>query len=168
MWMLLATTLPALAGPAEAVVLPSQGVQGTVSVSLSPAEAMTRLADPTWVADVDGGHVTVVITGHEGACTLAAYTAPSTLLTVNYTVRQCPTAHGYKSVLVASDDLQAYESEWTIAPDGTGSLLTYRVQLKPTLPIPVGWMTGTIRGDVLRMLDRFAARFGPGMEKATP
>ena len=159
--MLLVATSPALAGAPEAVVLPSQAVQGTVSVSMSPTEALARLADPTWVSQVDGGRTTVVVTGRDGACTLAAYTSPSTLMTVTYTIRQCPTAHGYKSVLVSSDDFETYESEWTVAPDGAGSLLTYVVHLEPKLPIPLSLMTGTIRRDVLSMMEHFGAAFHP-------
>ncbi len=161
MWFLLVAMSLAHAGAPDAVVLPSQGVQGTVSVSLSPADAMAKLADPTWVSSVDGGRTTVVVTGHEAACTLAAYTSPSALMTVTYVIRQCPTAHGYKSALVSSDDFAAYESEWTVAPDGAGSLLTYRVQLEPRLPIPLSLMTGTIRRDVLSMMEHFAAAFHP-------
>jgi len=161
MWLLLVATSIARAGAPDAVVLPSQAVQGTVSVSLSPSDAMAKLADPTWVSSVDGGRTTVVVTGREGACTVAAYTSPSALMTVTYTIRQCPTGSGYRSILVASDDFQAYESEWTVVPDGAGSLLTYRVRLEPKLPIPLALMTGTIRRDVLSMMEHFEARFHP-------
>lgn len=157
-FLLVAMSL-AHAGAPDAVVLPSQGVQGTVSVSLSPADAMARLADPTWVSSIDGGRTTVVVTGHDGACTLAAYTSPSALMTVTYTIRQCPTGSGYRSLLVSSDDFETYESEWIVAPDGAGSLLTYRVRLEPKLPIPLALMTGTIRRDVLSMMEHFDAAF---------
>lgn len=161
MWFLLVVTSIARAGAPDAVVLPSQAVQGTVSVSLAPGDAMARLSDPTWVSSVDGGRTTVVVTGHDGACTLAAYTSPSALMTVAYTIRQCPTGQGYKSLLVASEDFAAYESEWTVTPDGAGSLLTYRVRVEPKLPIPLALVTGTIRRDVLSMMEHFEARFHP-------
>lgn len=151
----------AYAGAPAAVVLPSQGVEGTVSVALTPAEALARLADPTWVRGIDAGGTTVVVTGHEGECLLADYVSPSALMTVRYTIRQCPTGHGYRSTLVSSDTFSTYVSEWTVAPDGAGSLLTYRVDLTPRLPLPLSFITGTIRKDVLSMMQRFADRFGP-------
>lgn len=151
----------ARAGAPAAVVLPSQAVEGTVSVALAPDEALRRLADPTWVRGIDGGGTTVSVTGREGDCLVADYTSPSTLMTVRYTIRQCPTGHGYRSTLVRSDTFSDYLSEWSVAPDGTGSLLTYRVQVAPSLPLPVSFITGTIRRDVLSMMQRFADHFGP-------
>ncbi len=159
--VLMALVATVQAGAPTAVVLPSQAVEGSVSVALAPADALARLADPTWVRSVDAGGTTVTIRQREGDCVVADYTSPSTLLTVRYTVRQCPTGHGYRSVLVASDTFATYDAEWIVAPDRTGSLLTYRIQLTPSFPLPVSFITGTIRRDILSMMERFHATFGP-------
>ncbi len=154
-WMSLA-----LAAPPTAVVLPSQAVEGSVSVAMPPSEALAHLADPTWVREIDGGTTRVTVREREGACVLADYSSPSLVMTVRYTIRQCPTGHGYLSTLVQSADFAAYESEWSVAAEGAGSRLTYRVRVEPKLPLPLGLITGTIRGDVLAMMEAFAAKLG--------
>lgn len=156
MWWIAA----AFAAPPTAVVLPSQGVEGSVSVALPPAEALARLADPVWVRGIDAGTTEVTVTAREGECLVADYRSPSWVMTVTYTIRQCPTGHGYLAKLVRSPDFAEYESEWSVAPEGEGSRLTYRVQVKPKVPLPLGLITGTIRSDVLEMMQAFEARLG--------
>ena len=150
----------ALAGAPTAVVLPSQAVEGTAWVALTPADALQRLSDPTWVSRIDGGATVVSVRSKEGDCVVADYASPSTLMTVRYTVRQCPTGHGYRSTLVSSSDFASYVSEWSVAADGAGSTLTYRVQLAPAFPVPVSFITGTMRRDVLSMMQRFSEKLG--------
>lgn len=150
----------ALAGAPTAVVLPSQGVEGTVWVAMAPADALRRLSDPTWVSSIAGGTTVVSVRSKEGDCVVADYASPSTLMTVRYTVRQCPTGNGYRSTLVKSDDFASYESGWSVVADGAGSTLTYRVQLAPTFPVPVSFITGTMRRDVFSMMQRFSEKLG--------
>lgn len=150
----------ALAGAPTAAVLPSQAVEGSVTVNLTPADALSRLADPTWVRSIDGGGTTVSVRTRDGSCLIADYTSPSVVMTVRYTIRQCPTGHGYKATLVSSDDFDSYESEWSVTPDGAGSLLTYRVRIDPSMPLPSSLITGTMRKEVQGMMERFAARLG--------
>jgi len=157
---LLAAHLATAAAP-DAVVLPTQGVQGTVSVALAPADIRARLADPVWVRTVSGTTTTVTVKSREGSCVVSDYVSPAGFMTVKYTVRQCPTAQGVKSTLVASGDFSTYESEWIVTPDGAGSLLTYRVHVTPSLPLPVSLITGTMRKDVLAMMTSFATTLGP-------
>lgn len=129
-------------------------------MTLAPADVRARLADPTWVSTIDAGSTTVTVRERAGDCLIADFTSPSTLMTVRYTVRQCPTANGYKSTLVSSDDFASYEAEWSVAAEGTGSLLTYRLRLTPSLPIPASFLSGTLRRDILSLMEQFAGRFG--------
>lgn len=153
----------ALAGAPTAAILPSQAVEGSVTVAMAPAEVLSKLADPTWVRSIDGGGTTVSVRSRDGSCVIADYSSPSVVMTVRYTIRQCPTGKGYKATLVSSDDFDSYESEWSVTADGAGSLLTYRVQIDPSMPMPSSLVTGTMRKEVQGMMERFAARLGtPG------
>lgn len=153
-------SLLAWAGGPSVSVDASNTVIGTVSVSLSPDDVRGRLADPGWVATVDGGKTTVTVAGHDGACLLVDYVSPSSLVTVRYRVRQCPTAGGYRSTLVESDDFSAYEAEWIVSAEGTGSTLQYRLRLAPKVPLPASVMAAIVRGGVEDMMGAFAARYG--------
>lgn len=157
MWLLASL---AWAGSPTAVLRPDKSVMGTVSLAIAPSELRSRLADPRWVASVSGGGTTVAVRGRQGDCLVSDYTSPSAVMTVAYTVRQCATATGYRSTLVSSSDFDAYETEWSVTPEGEGSLLTYTIHLEPSLPFPTSMVTGTLRKEVEEMMQAFYLNFG--------
>lgn len=146
---------------APEVTVPEPGVVlGSVHLAAAPQVLREGLADPRWVSSIDGGSTTVVVTGADGPCLLADYTSPSAVMTVRYSVKQCPTADGVVTTLVSSRDFSSYEARWSVQPYTTGSTLSYRLVVASRLPVPESLMTGITRRSVVAMLEKFAARFG--------
>lgn len=148
------------AGEPTAAAVPGRGVEASVSVRLSPEEVKARLADPRWVRDVSGTGTEVEIRAKQAGCVVSAFRSPSAIMTVAYTVKQCPTSQGVVVDLVESSDLASYRSEWIVTPEATGSLMTYKIQLSPAFPFPDSLVVGTLRKEVQGMMEAFDRAYG--------
>lgn len=150
----------ALAGSPEAHVVSSTLVEGSVSVRAAAPDVRRWLADPNWVSSVDGGQTQVTVTGREGSCLLADYVADHSVMKVTYSVRQCPSSEGHVAVATRSNAFDTYRAEWRVVPEGTGALITYRLDIDTSLWFPNSFVTSTTRGAVERLLKRMQDRIG--------
>jgi carbon monoxide dehydrogenase subunit G len=158
--MILLTLTAAFAGAPEAHVVTSTLVEGSVSVRAPAPDVRRWLGDPNWVSSVDGGQTSVTITGREGSCLLADYVADHSVMKVTYSVRQCPSSEGHVAVATKSNAFDTYRAEWRVVPEGTGSLVTYRLDIDTSLWFPNSFVTSTTRGAVERLLKRLQDRVG--------
>lgn len=61
--------------------------------------------------------------------------------------RLCPTSKGWRETLVQSDDYDAYEVEWTLEPQGTGTLVSMKVKSEIALSVPTSLVrSGQVTG----------------------
>lgn len=151
LWTLWVTT--ALAGPATTEVV-DDTIIGRVSVAAPPDEARRRVSDPAWVSATEGGGTRVAVQGRDGACLLLDAVSPSAILEVRYSTRQCPTADGVRSTLVSSNAFSAYSTSWRVLPEGTGSLVEYRISMVTKLMMPQSWVYGTLRKRVQTLMEK--------------
>lgn len=148
------TLLLALSFAAEPTVevVGDDMVRGAIVVELAPEVVRQRLADPVWVVQSSGDGTEVVITSREGGCLLADYASPSFLMTVRYSVRQCPTKDGFESKLITSNAFSSYRTQWVVKPEGSGSRVEYVSQLNTTLSVPSSWVTKSMKKGITQML----------------
>ncbi len=137
MWILAFALAASAAAPA--VSTDANGVvHATAVVSASPEKALALIRDPMAMHALGTGEGTLTATP-SNACFDVRYLYETTLATVAYTARGCPTATGFRTDLVQSDSFAAMSSEWVVraVPGGTELAYTYRQDLN--LPVP-DWM----------------------------
>lgn len=160
--MLLPLTLGAALAAPPVVEVRDGRVRGVVEVARPPAEVRGLLADPVWVNRTDGSSTTVTGSRPDGDCLLADYHSPSRLVSATYTVRQCGTPTGWTQTLVRSDLLTAYETEWVVAPAGSGSRISYSLRVEAPM-LPTSWVLSMSQDGVTHMLGKLQQALGaPG------
>jgi hypothetical protein len=153
MWIL----SPAVAAPAVVEVRADHSVVGTVALPITPERLRERLADPTWIASIDGGGTTVTVESRAGDCLTMESVSPSVVKTVRYRVERCRTATGFEENLVASDTFEAYRVRWTVEPAPEGALLRYDIATRTSLMVPQWLIDQQTQRGVQRMLDHLHA-----------
>jgi hypothetical protein len=111
-------------------------VRVVVDVAATPAQVLAVLADPV-VAGRLPPEVLSVAPRTRGTCTELGVSVEGPWSPLTYTSLRCPTATGYHYALVKSEDLSAYEAEWSVvaSPSG-GATVTYRLLTEVNLPVP--------------------------------
>ena len=71
-----------------------------------------------------------------GSCSLLDVTTRGPGSPMHYRALRCPTAWGWRTSLVSSDDFHSLETEWHVTPTRSGTAVTYRVQGELKKPIP--------------------------------
>ncbi len=142
-------------GP-TATISEDGSVLGVVVVATAPAQALARVNDPGWIAEVGDPSTRVTVAATEGACQVLDYVSDHTVATARYRVRQCLVDGGNDASLVESASFSSYRTSWRVEPAGTGSRLTYRLDLVSTLAVPKWIVRRASRGSVQRMLEALA------------
>lgn len=155
--MILLISIAALAGAPEVVVGKDGGVVGVADLAVRPDVIQRHLSDPTWLPTVDGGGTTVVLDGMDGSCQLLTSTSPSSVMTVEYKTRRCPTKTGFKSTLRESNAFKSYTTSWTFEPTPTGTRATYRIDANSSLWVPEAIVRRQTRIGIERMLTNVQA-----------
>jgi len=153
MWFL----SPAAAAPAVVEVRADHSVVGTLTLPVTPERARERLADPVWIASIDGGGTTITVESRAGECLTMESVSPSVVKTVRYRVQRCKTATGFEETLVASDTFEAYRVQWTVEPSPGGALLRYEIATRTSLMVPQWLIDQQTQRGVQRMLDHLHA-----------
>ena len=148
----------ALAGPPVVEVRDGR-VHATAEVTRAPAEVKKLLADPVWVNRTDGSTTTVTNSRPDGDCLIADYYSPSRLVSASYTVRQCGTPTGVAQRLLSSDLFTSYETEWAVAPSGSGSRITYTLKVEAPM-VPDAWILSQSQEGVMHMMGKLQIALG--------
>lgn len=158
------TTL-AWSGPPDVAVRDDHSIVGVVVVNAPPALVRDRIADPKWVAKVDGSGTEVVFVEHRGPCVVSDRASPNAISTVRSRVEQCPTPTGYVESLVASKSFDSYRVLWTFEPDGAGTRITYDLAMSTSMMVPQFVIDQQARKGVHSMLTQLQVAFA---DPATP
>lgn len=155
--------LAALAVPPEVVVQADHAVHGVVEVAASPEIVRARIADPRWVARVDGSGTKVELVAdapvqREG-CVVTDRSTPNAIATVRSRIEQCPTASGFVETLVASKSFDAYRVDWTLEPHGTGTRITYHLAMSTSMMVPQFVIDSQSRKAIEAMLTKLQGAF---------
>ncbi|MFK7930797.1 MAG: hypothetical protein AB8H79_21620 [Myxococcota bacterium] len=156
MWMFLA--IAALAGPPSVAVQSDGSVIGTAELDVSAEVIRANLSDPLWLPTVDGGGTVVVVEGTEGPCLRLKSTSPSSVMTVKYRTKRCPTSTGFRSTLIDSNAFKSYTTSWVFKDIGNGkSTATYTIMANSSLWVPEGIVRRQTRLGIERMLTNVQA-----------
>jgi hypothetical protein len=153
MWLLL---LSALAADPSAWT-DGNVVRGTVTVPVPAATIRGHMTDPLWLPKLDESNTEVTVREQDGACLILDCVSPSTLLTVRYTVRRCPTTEGYKATLIESNAFSSCTAEWRITDEGEGARMSYALDAVTSLPVPQSWARGGMKKAIGKLMKRLDA-----------
>jgi hypothetical protein len=154
-------SLVAWAAPAVVVVRPDHTVVGTLEVALAPEIVRDKIADPVWIARIDGGGTSVVIESRDGGCLVMESTSPTIMKTVKYRVRRCPTTDGFQEVLVSSETFDAYQVDWSVVARTAGSTVRYEIRTHTQMMVPQFVIDQQTQRGVQRMLDHLSGALEP-------
>lgn len=84
----------------------------------------------------------------EGSCTAIRRTTRGLFRPMEIRTRFCPTANGWREVLVQSADFTTYEADWTLRPmEGGGTQVQLSLKSKINLMVPESMLqSGTVAG----------------------
>lgn len=155
MWIWLVVSSVSAVEP-EVASSPPDTVRGVVETTAALERVRSVLADPGWVARVDGGKTKVDVRSKDGECLVADYVSPSALLEVTYQVRRCPTASGYEAKMLTSNAFKDYRVAWDLVSTASGGTqLQYTIQLTTSLwGVPNSLVLSTTKKSVRKMLER--------------
>ena len=154
---LLILPLPAVAKPTVSVR--EQWVSGTVELSTPYVEVMRLLEDPRNVGRWDGRGATIT-PRLAGECGEVDVDTPSPIGRLRYTERRCRTADGWHSILLRSEDFDAYESRWVIQPREGGCSVLYELHTRPSVPVPGALLDRLTVRAVRRLLQSMSDTLG--------
>jgi hypothetical protein len=157
MWWIAAMALAA----APDVRVESDGtVVATVLVGAEPAAVRALLADGVDATrlspDVYGVRATPV-----GDCQLLDKETRGIFRPFHLRTRRCPTAVGWSETLVGSDDFTAFRSSVEVAPAGSATRVTYRVQTSLAAPVPQAALNRSVSDSARALLDNLVRRLLP-------
>ena len=139
--------LTAAAGP-PVLTTSGDALTGVVEIDASPQVIKGVLADPTSLPRISGDGTEVTILSQDGACQVLQSVSPSAFITVRYKTRRCPTSTGFQSTLIESNAFSSYDTSWVVEPSGSGSRVTYRIELVSTLWVPRGVVRRGVRNGI--------------------
>lgn len=153
---LLSTALAGGSSPTVVKVEDAGRVRATVWVPMAERDLRTRLADAAWPMQFDKSGTALVGRKPDGSCELLDYRTRG-WLGADWTVRQCPTATGYAATLAESSFFSRYESQWILAPEGSGVRLEYVIDVGLPKMLPSGFAREKMASSVGTMMDGLVA-----------
>lgn len=117
------------------ISIDGEWVWGTVLISAPRGEVVDALKTPHNVVRWEGSG-TQVTTTPDGSCLRVALDVPSAIGRIRYTERRCPTAEGYRSTLLESEDFDYFEATWVLETSEGGCRARYGLRSKPSFPVP--------------------------------
>jgi len=116
-------------------VTPDGVVIAQVHVAASPAAVREVLAGAERSHRLAPTTLSVKATP-DGTCEKLQLSTRGLLSPFQLETRRCPTSTGWRETLVRSSDFKEYWNEWTIKPDGAGSLVTFSTRTLPDVAVP--------------------------------
>jgi len=140
---------PALAVEPENLGVDSDGFIGARILIDSPLNLVRKVLSKPVDAIRLAPDVLEVSAESQGTCDKVSVKAKGLWRPLNYVVIRCPTEAGFSERLLESDDFSAHNVEWTLAPSGSGTLVTVRSRTRIAYPVPDG-MVARVAGKSLR------------------
>lgn len=136
---LAATALLGSAFAAEPTVtqLEDHRIAGAVVVQASIDQVRSVVSDPVLISRIDNSGTVIKLLGSQGGCTSIHTTVTHPIASIAYDAEVCPIESGWRTRMVKSDDLQAFESVWRVHPAADGhTRVEYEVRTIPDFPVP--------------------------------
>jgi|GEM_PF-2488401 len=141
-----------LAADPTVAQLDDHRVRGSIDVAVPADTVRTLLSDPRNIARIDNAGTTVTLAGKADGCTLTHSAVVHPIASITYESKVCPIQGGWKATLVKSDDLQDFESIWTVEDKGDRTRIVYQVRTIPDIPVPQFIVDRQTRASVASML----------------
>ena len=155
--LLLSLGSPALAVEPESLGVDSNGFVGARLLIDYPMSLVRSVLSKPVDAVRLAPDVIEVSAESQGTCDKVSVKAKGLWRPLTYVVIRCPTEAGFSERLLESDDFSAHNVEWTLAPSGSGTLVTVRSRTRIAFPVPDG-MVARVAGksllDSLKGLDQ--------------
>ncbi len=150
-WWILAATAAWAGGPK--VEIDGTAVRGSVHMVVTPSVVLEALQDPAWEGRIQQSRTETTVTAREGTCHQVAYVVPHPIMTTSYELKRCRVDDGWQVSLVASDSFDRYQARWWAVPEGSGSKVTFQVDLDSSISwVPNSLVRGEMRKSVRKLL----------------
>ena len=128
-------------------------VSGVVVVAAAVEQVRAVLSDPRNIARIDNNGTSVELLDDSGRCQTVRTTVQNPIASIVYDAEVCPIDSGWRTRLLRSDDLEAFESTWRVQARSDGQTrVQYEVRTIPDLPIPQLIVDRATRSSVHSML----------------
>ncbi len=131
-------------------------VVANVQVAASVEQVRAALADADTASRLPP-EVLEVTSASKGSCTVIDVKTEGAWSPLEYQGLRCPTADGWHTSLVKSEDFDGLEVTWKVTPNGTGSAIEYRVRTDLAMAVPASLlqprMEKSARATVLRLVE---------------
>jgi len=154
-------TSSALAGTVESTVDPDGFVRVQMDLTHSQEAVRSFLADTEQTMRL-GGDVRKIEAEPDGDCIRMTITTRGFIRPMRLVARRCPTAQGWHSKLVESEDFDAHEIVWKTEPVDGGTRVTMKVRVIPRLPVPQILIRKVVSGALEATIMRLDALLGSG------
>jgi hypothetical protein len=99
----------------------------------------------------------------DGACERVKLKTRGLLSPFELETRRCPTAHGWKETLVASDHFVEYWNEWVVEDAAAGgTTITFRTRTLPNVAVPEAIIQSETKRVLAKLMHNLSAAVGGG------
>lgn len=99
----------------------------------------------------------------DGSCERVKLKTRGMLSPFELETRRCPTAHGWKETLVASEHFVEYWNEWVVEDTGAGgSTVTFRTRTMPNVAVPEAIIQSETKRVLAKLMHNLSAAVGGG------
>ncbi len=111
-------------------------VEASRDVAATPEAVREALADPGAALGRNPDVRSVTVVPSDGDCAVVSVITRGLVTPFAYRALRCPTADGFREVLVASEHFALNETVWVVAPAPGGARVTLRVTTEPRVTVP--------------------------------
>jgi hypothetical protein len=111
-------------------------VEASRDVAATPEAVRAALADAEVALGRNPDVRAVTVAPGDGDCASVVVTTRGMAAPFTYRALRCPTADGFREVLVASDHFAVNETIWSVTAMPGGARVTLRVTTEPRLTVP--------------------------------
>ncbi len=138
-------------------------IAGAIVVRAPIDRVRSVVSDPVLVSRIDNSGTVVQLLDSKGRCTSIRATVTHTIASIAYDAAVCPVDSGWRTRLVKSDDLQAFESVWRVRPAVNGhTMVEYEVRTIPDFAVPQFVVDRQTRSSVDRLLKKLQVHLEDG------
>lgn len=131
-----------LADTPSSTVLEDGRVQVQIQIDLPPEQVRERMGSPAQIAGLTQAPG-IQSERKDGACWLVHRSREMMVYSIDWHTKACPTESGLVETLVRGDGMEAYQTDWQVLPNDTGSLVVLRVHTETSLPVPLSVVQST-------------------------
>ncbi|MDC0720967.1 hypothetical protein [Nannocystis bainbridge] len=140
--------------------------KGEVVASVTLAVAPTAVREVLGKAERSHGLSPFTVSAKatpDGNCERVKLKTRGLLSPFELETRRCPTAHGWKETLIASEHFVEYWNEWVVEDASTGgTTVTFRTRTMPNVAVPEAIIQSETRRVLAKLMHNLSAAVGGG------